>query len=526
MERTLPFFLSIRDVINGQSLIYIVIVIAVVFNVATIRAGHQWEGDFALYTAHARNIANGHDFSDTGYIFNPERPFLSPKNYPPVFPAFLAPVYKLFGLDLQAIKIASILAFALFLLVFQRYVRTRLRYSVSQLAVVAAVAFSPWFWAAKDNILPDFLFILLIYSAVLLMDSTYTSENTNWRRYLFAIFTGFVVYLAYGSRSIGMVLIPAIIFSDIVRLRSIRRITLLIVAVFSVFYFIQSAVLQTDQSYINTFKTTLHSKVNNHSPAKNDMKPAPFEVKALFQKFGKTLSSNAEYYHQAISAYWNSNVSKALNNIAYATMGLFAITGFLFLVLKKPSSGDSLLLVYVCLLLLVPFRQSRYLLPLVPLYLVYIFHGLEVLLSRGSFFREHVAYNSSILGLLLVIILSYIGSYSKESFDDFTNGVEKKESVELFEFIRRNTPESSVLISHKPRLLALFTDRNSSIYRWSDEPGNLLDYFDRISATHVVVARESSGIVEAKGFVDWVESNPDKFKIIFENPDFHVYRIL
>jgi len=96
-----------------------VIAIAIVFHIATIRSGHLWEGDFALYTAHAINIANGLPFADTGYIFNPENPFLAPKSYPPVFPMFLAPVYKLFGLNLYAIKIANILAFALFLLVFQ-----------------------------------------------------------------------------------------------------------------------------------------------------------------------------------------------------------------------------------------------------------------------------------------------------------------------------------------------------------------------------------------------------------------------
>ena len=175
----MPFFLSIRNTIKEQTLIYAVIIIAIIFNITTIRSGHQWEGDFALYTAHASNIANNLPFADTGYIFNPDRPYLAPRSYPPVFPAFLAPVNKIFGLDLYAMKIANILAFALFLLVFQRYVRKRLRSSVAQLAIVAAVAFSPWFWVAKDSILPDFLFILLVYSAVLLVDNNYTSQRTD-----------------------------------------------------------------------------------------------------------------------------------------------------------------------------------------------------------------------------------------------------------------------------------------------------------------------------------------------------------
>jgi len=358
------------------------------------------------------------------------------------------------------------------------------------------------------------------------MDSTYTSGKTNRHRYLLAIFTGLVFYLAYGSRSLGIVLIPALLLSDIVRLRSIRKLSLIIIAVFSVCYFFQNSALQTDQSYINTFKTTLSSKANASNSEKNEITPSSLEVKPILQKLKKTMSSNATYYHQAMSAYWNSYVSTTLDNFVYAAMGLLAIIGFVSLALRRPSSGDTLLFVYACLLLLVPFRQSRYLLPLIPLYMVYIFHGMETLDSRWPLFRERITYNTSVLGLLLVLTLSYVGTYSNKSFDDLTNGVNKNESLELFEFIRQNTSENSVLISRKPRLLALFTNRDASIYAWRGSPKNLLEYFDKIEATHIVLAKKSSGIGDVKEYANWVENNPDKFEHIFENSDFHVYSIL
>lgn len=532
----MPFFSSVRNAINEHSLIVILIIAATAFNILTIRAGHQWDGDFALNVAHAKNIVHGHNFSDTGYIFNPEVPFISPKSYPPVFPSFLAPVYKFFGVNITAFKIANILVFALFLLVFQRYIRSRLHYSLSRISVVAVMAFSPWFWNAKDRILPDFLFMLFTYCAFLLIDSNYSSSKAPWNRYLLAIFTGFIIYLAYGTRSLGLALVPALILFDIVRSRSISRITIITLAVFSVLYFAQNTLLQTDQSYLSTMKSSLGADIEKHRSVLNGsamnesmeskVEPASFDITPVLQTISKAIRSNSEYYHQSISAYWASNVNKVIDNLVYVIMGLFAIIGFISLTLRNPSSGDSLSFVYVSIILLVPFTLSRYLLPLIPLYLLYIFNGLEISLSRWKLFKKPIAHNSSIVFLLLIITMSYVGTYSKLDFTDFKDGVKEKESLELFEFIRQNTPANSILISRKPRILALFTGRNSSAYARPVVPENLLNYFDKISATHIVVSRDVFGISETKDYTTWIENNQNKFRLIFENSDFQVYRIL
>src|SRR5689334_21022175 len=79
---------------------------------ATLRAGQEWGDDFGLYVAHARNIVEGRPYDDTGYIYNPQNAVVSPRSYPPVFPLLLAPVYRLRGLDLTAMKAFVVLLFA------------------------------------------------------------------------------------------------------------------------------------------------------------------------------------------------------------------------------------------------------------------------------------------------------------------------------------------------------------------------------------------------------------------------------
>ena len=97
---------------------------------------------------------------------------------------------------------------------------------------------------------------------------------------------------------------------------------------------------------------------------------------------GSRIFSNLAYYHNNTSSYWDSDINITVEKAIYVIMGVLAIVGFVGVVLKKPSSGDYFLVLYVIVLLLVPFRQNRYLLPLVPLYFIYILRGVEHLSTR------------------------------------------------------------------------------------------------------------------------------------------------
>jgi hypothetical protein len=53
-------------------LILLLITIAV-FHTATIRPGHIWGDDFAMYIHHARNIVEGRPYAQTGYLYYSNR---------------------------------------------------------------------------------------------------------------------------------------------------------------------------------------------------------------------------------------------------------------------------------------------------------------------------------------------------------------------------------------------------------------------------------------------------------------------
>jgi len=502
--------------------IYAVIVLAFAFHALTIRGGHPWNGDFALNVLHAINIATGHPYTDTGYVYNPHDPLLAPGAYPPLFPLFLAPVYKLFGLDLHAMRVAGLLVFSVFLLVFHRYVLYRLDSRLAQFAAVTAMAFSPWVWAAKDQILPDFLFMLSTYTAVLFIDRRYMDAEQERGNYLPGAVTGLLVYLSYATRILGILLMPAVLILDMLKTRRIRRSSLVAVVVFAVLYLAQNLWIGSGQSYLDSFVDSLKNRPQSTSVSvQQGENVRRIEPGKVVRDTVARVIRHIDYYHQAISAYWTSGVSRIIDNALYLVSGLLALAGFIGLLRREgPSCGDVFLVLYVLVLLPVPFVQDRYLLPLIPLYLVYIFRGVEFVQASG--YLPGRAWLAA--GTLLVVITSYAGSYSLKNFGDFVNSVDKEQSTELFEFIRTQTPRDSLVVFRKPRILALYSGRRSMMYYWADDPFELRDFLVQAGATYVVLDKESSGIKDDDYLVDWSVRCAENLTPVFENSDFRVFR--
>jgi hypothetical protein len=119
--------------------------------------GHFFvQDDFAAYVMHAANLVDGRPDTAIEYVPNPQAPWVSPANgYPPVYPLLLAPVYRLRGLDLGAMKAVSVFTFVMFLVVFAAWSNPVLSPHMRTVAV-ALVGLSPAFWSYRDLIASEF----------------------------------------------------------------------------------------------------------------------------------------------------------------------------------------------------------------------------------------------------------------------------------------------------------------------------------------------------------------------------------
>ena len=120
-------------VTTGNLWLILLLITIAIFHAVTIRQGHIWADDFAMYIHHAQNIVEGRPYAQTRYLFTPTA-LVGPRMYPPVFPLLLAPVVRFFGLNLIPIKFEQVIFFVLALAVICLYwlrdlgANTRLRW--------------------------------------------------------------------------------------------------------------------------------------------------------------------------------------------------------------------------------------------------------------------------------------------------------------------------------------------------------------------------------------------------------------
>lgn len=475
----------------------LVIGMVVFFHFVTLPEGHNWGGDFAQYIAQAKNLIAGKPLTETGYILNPDNP-IAPATYPPVLSFLLVPVYLLFGLNFYAMKMLILSTFLLFLILFYHFCCGRMQSPLARLGAVGIAGFSPWLWEFNQQIVSEIPFLFFLFAAFFLADQLDRKDIDDRKRMMLAFITGFTMYLACGTRSAGILLVPALFASHFLK-RRIDRTTFIALIVFFGCYLLQNIFLHNDKSYLVT------------SPA-------------LFKHF----FSNIDGYYKTMLGYWGLGFSIPVRKATLLVTGLLAVVGFIANLRKNHSTAEGFLLLYLGLIFAYDWMVGiRYLIPLIPLYIMYIFCGLETIPAfLGIDFKKYIT-----VGMLCLMSYSYYDSYTFRSFSGLHHGILTRESQEVFEYVRRNTPEDSVFIFFKPRVLSLFTGRKAAVYHETDNPRQLWQFFKKIKATHILVKFHSENLLvsdvhkEGDRVLQLIQPYLEKLEMIFENDQFRIYRI-
>jgi hypothetical protein len=98
--------------------------------------------------------------------------------------------------------------------------------------------------------------------------------------------------------------------------------------------------------------------------------------------------------------------------------------------------------------------------------------------------------------------------------------VSKKESLELFDYIKKNTNPQDAFVFIKPLALTLFTDRPASFYYPCKNMQTFLEYLLRTKVHYIVIGR---GDFYLKKFVKVYEGKVSK---VYENSDFQIFKLL
>ncbi|HVF14970.1 MAG TPA: glycosyltransferase family 39 protein, partial [Acidimicrobiales bacterium] len=127
--------------------------------------GVDWGDDFALYMRQAKGLALG----NVGEVLSANRfavensgwSTFSPYAYPWGWPLIITPVYALFGLDYEAVKVLEVAALCIFLLCFYAIVKRRAG-ALGATVITLLIGLSPSFVGATDTVLSDIPFLCFV----------------------------------------------------------------------------------------------------------------------------------------------------------------------------------------------------------------------------------------------------------------------------------------------------------------------------------------------------------------------------
>src|SRR5271168_2872092 len=395
---------------------------------ADLSPGHAFMADdFAAYVMHAANIAEGRTYLAINYVPNPGAPWLAPSNgYPPVYPLILAPAYKAFGLNLRALKAVTVLCFVISLAIFASLTRPTMSPAMSVCALLI-VGFNSVFWDQRDYILSEFPYLMFSFGALIVIQNTYKSLTPEKLNFGVAMLLSVLLYCSYGTRTIGIVLLAALVLADLAKFRRPSRFMMAVVTATAILILAQTLFISSPTGYVSAFHFSL-----------------------------RTTLVNASYYAKTLSYVWQNGFSKKLQIIFALFFTALAAISFARNLWKERAAREIYLLGYVGILLVWNAEIGlRGLVPILPLYIAY---GVEefgrIIEPLGMVTRR-----AAMTVLVLFCGMTFSAEIRRESHQQHEPNVHDAAAQELFSFLQTNTEPSEVLIFPKPRSLALFTNR-------------------------------------------------------------------
>lgn len=457
------------------------------FYLLTLRDGHNWGGDFAQYLYHAENLANGRPYAQVDYVYNPLNNVVGPKAYPPVFPASLAPTLRLFGRNLLAVKIELILFFLATIAVTSWLFSRDL--SRNQLLLYAALlGFSPALWQYKETILSEHLFLPLWYLAILVADNWYRGRRILVSPVAHAVLLGVLIYLACGTRSVAIVLLPSVLVMELVVTRRLTRFGCAAMATAVILILVQKMLLPVaGQGY----------------------------TEQLSQIGFATLKRNILANATSVGNLWENGYSMIVAMILTGVTSLVVAAAFCRRNWPRPTFLGVATLLYLALIIIWPSATGlRLTLPLLPAVLFYVILGLSDPIWNPTTQRR------LLIGFAVLMTVNYLAWYNAADYGPIP-GIEDPMAVELFQYIEENTDPGDICLFFKPRVLAFFAHRPASAYPLVDDDTAFWDYVDSAGITVLIARKDATAPPES------TVAQPADSRMIpeWENNQFRVVRL-
>jgi len=461
-----------------------------VFYLLTIRSGHFWGDDFVQCLQHAENLAANKPYANQLLIANPSLS-VGPPAYPPVFPLMLLPILQVFGLNFAVLKVFMGVLFgaAIFSigLAFDDALPGR---RVVPLLLLLALA--PTFWTFKEAIFSDVPFLIFCFLSLALIQKMVSTPGGR-ELYLMSLLTAVLIYLACGTRSQGLPLLPTLLIADFLKAKRVRLAPVLTCCLVALLLFVQNRLVFTEGERLQYL--TLDPSI---------------------------VWSNVRHYAGSLSTYWDNGYSHSLRYLFFIVALVLGFVGYAKRVVQGPGAFEVFLPLFVLPLFFWTFQQGiRYLLPIIPLYVFYIMEGVRVVSSRlqtGVRGRVPWAFFAAALGCFASMYTTVDLWHIEGPLDP--------EAQEMLAHVEAESSPGDVFLFEKPRLLGLLVHRKAAIPTRVEDPRedeSALAFYRSIGAKYVIT---TSSLASDQDYLrPFLARNPTWARETWTNGTFQLWEV-
>jgi hypothetical protein len=409
------------------------------------------------------------------------------QGYPPVYPLILAPVYKLRGFDLRAMKVVTVLCFAVFLVSLGLLLEAEMPlWAIS--AVILLLSSNIVFWDQRDYLISEFPYLMFSFGSLLAAQRIYQRLDLRTWRWGAALLLSFLIYGAYGTRTIGIVLLPALILADVCKFRRPSRFLIAVILLTSTLIVLQNILFISPKSYVDAVHLS---------------------AAAIWR--------HAIFYSKTLSYFWRNGISKSAQVVFALLFTALAAWGFLRNLWVRRSLAEFYLLGYLAVLFTWTAEMGlRGLLPVLPLYCAY---GLAEFLQLTSRFARP-ARAALATSLFVFAAMTYLGASRWRAAQEHLVDVRDPDAQQLFAFITANTQSSDVLIFPASRTLVLFTNRPVGRLAPDDNAAQSAAFLRAVHARWLIEYEATEDPVQYLTTGHLIVLTP-----VFHNATFQVFRI-
>lgn len=453
-------------------------------------------GDNASYIILAESLINGHGYTNTMYPGEP-----SETQYPPLLPALLFPILATVGKNYLFMKVILFIFGILGLVMMYQLLKDISDKDTAWVAVLLTAANANYLFFSS-SILTETIYVFLSAWVLIVLRRIDQHSKDHPKTWLWA---ALLIALSFYARTIGATLaITACVYLFFSKRYKAAISIGILIGLMLLPWGLRS--IQIHNSYF--------SQLTEKSAGETDT--GSFIV---FYRLTQNLPRYAGKVMMDLVGGPDIGRVSPYNPIKVGCSFLFSALFFFGYVrnLKTRLTLENVyVLVYLAILAVWPYHDSRFLLPILPLMFVYMFEGLKNLPGTTEKVRQHLVTWTTAFLLILGIATSLyqvIGNRTAYYRPEIAN------FKDACVWVQSNTPPDAVIISRKPRLAAIWAERKS----WWYTDGQVIPNKDLLGnsmqASHLIVTDfPIAGVNLEEGFAVVRSANPDKYELLYRTP--------